>query len=586
MAIFGSNKQNAVSAQPAASTSDLALNQHIDGIEKEEAVGRSSGRSWKKWLIVGVVALVVILAAVLIPVGLVVIRPHTSSSSSSSSSSSGSSSADTAATIASASSKVPSYAKGTYLDFATWTDAKDFNLTFTNATVGGLSVEGLNTTWDDSAQCNENVPALNEEFPYGEQPIRGVNIGGWLVLEPFIVPSLFENYSLSQGIVDEYTLSAHLGPEKSAEVLQEHYSTFVTEDTFKEIAAAGLDHVRIPYPYWALYTLSGDPYVPHIAWRYLLRGIEWARRYGLRVNLDFHAVPGSQNGWNHSGRQGTIGWLNTTNTNGTYYGDVTLEMHKQLATFFAQERYQNVVTLYGLVNEPNLMSLEPPVVINWTAKAYDVVRNASFKNYIVYGDGFLGLNNWQGRFLNSSYPKMILDAHNYVIFNTGQLQMTHSGKLGYACSSWSAMINSSMDTATGFGPTITGEWSLADTDCSEYLNNVNQGTRWEGTYATNGVNVTESCPTGVNCTCTPANADPSDYADIYSQFLSQFAQAQMIAFENGWGWFYWTWDTEKSTQWSYKKSLAAGIIPEYPYARNYNCSYVADFVSDGLSDLY
>jgi glucan 1,3-beta-glucosidase len=56
----------------------------------------------------------------------------------------------------------------------------------------------------------------------------------------------------------------------------------------------------------------------------------WARKYGLRINLDLHAVPGSQkfvfprfpiqvhylrrlflcSGWNHSGRLGSLGFMN------------------------------------------------------------------------------------------------------------------------------------------------------------------------------------------------------------------------------------------------------------------------------------
>jgi hypothetical protein len=32
-------------------------------------------------------------------------------------------------------------------------------------------------------QANSNVPKLASPFPYGKQPIRGINIGGWLVLE-------------------------------------------------------------------------------------------------------------------------------------------------------------------------------------------------------------------------------------------------------------------------------------------------------------------------------------------------------------------------------------------------------------------
>jgi aryl-phospho-beta-D-glucosidase BglC (GH1 family) len=31
-----------------------------------------------------------------------------------------------------------------------------------------------------------------------------------------------------------------------------------------------------------------------VSWKYFFRAIVWARKYGLRINLDLHAVPGSQ----------------------------------------------------------------------------------------------------------------------------------------------------------------------------------------------------------------------------------------------------------------------------------------------------
>jgi glucan 1,3-beta-glucosidase len=62
--------------------------------------------------------------------------------------------------------------------------------------------------------------------------------------------------------------------------------------------------------------------------------------------------------------------------------------------------------------------------------------------------------------------------------------------------------------------------------------------------------------------------------------------AQMHAFEEGWGWLYWTWDTESSTQWSYKKSIAAGIIPNKAYNRDFNCELdnIPDFKALGLPE--
>jgi glucan 1,3-beta-glucosidase len=61
--------------------------------------------------------------------------------------------------------------------------------------------------------------------------------------------------------------------------------------------------------------------------------------------------------------------------------------------------------------------------------------------------------------------------------------------------------------------------------------------------------------------------------------------AQMNAFERGWGWLYWTWDTESSTQWSYKKSLAAKIVPQKAYERSFNCDTdIPDFAALGLPE--
>ncbi|KAI4209807.1 MAG: hypothetical protein LQ351_007276 [Letrouitia transgressa] len=475
-------------------------------------------------------------------------------------------------------SDIPAAAKNTVLDPFTWYDTTDFNVTYTNATVGGLSVMGLNSAWDDKAQANSNVPALNKKFAYGTMPMRGVNLGGWLSLEPFITPSFFSSYKESQGIIDEYTLTKELGPQKAAKTLEKHYSQFIKEEDFKAIRDAGFDHVRIPYSYWAVTTYPGDPYVPKISWRYLLRAIEYCRKYGLRVNLDLHALPGSQNGWNHSGRQGAIGWLN--GTDGDLNAQRSLDIHTQLSTFFAQPRYKNVITIYGLANEPKMIKLKTSDVVAWEAKAIDIVRKNGMQQYVAIGDGFLGLTKWNGQL--SGVKDVILDVHQYTIFNKNQINFTHQKKIQYACQGWTEQMKQSVDVSTGFGPTICGEWSQADTDCTLYLNNVHTGSRWEGTLPTGDptTSVTEpDCPPNSGtCSCDKANADPSDYSDDYKQWLMMYAEAQMASFEQGWGWFYWTWTAESATQWSWKAGLAAGILPKKTWQRDFNCtSSVPDF---------
>ncbi|KAF2760192.1 glycoside hydrolase, partial [Pseudovirgaria hyperparasitica] len=528
-------------------------------------------RKRKKWIMIAI-GVSLVLIAVIVIVAVVVSKKNKDSSSTADSGAASGKPANTELDGISE-SDIPESARGGLLDPFTWYDTTDFNVTYTEETVGGLSVMGLNSTWDDNVQANEKVPNLQDSFGYGKLPIRGVNVGGWLNIEPFITPSLFEQWSTRDGVIDEWTLTTKLGPTKAAQTLEAHYSSFITRKSFEDIRAAGFDHVRIPYGYWAVTIYDNDPYVARISWRYLLRGLEYARQSGLRVNLDLHGLPGSQNGWNHSGRQGTIGWLN--GTDGDLNAQRSLDIHAQLSTFFAQPRYKNLITLYGLANEPRMVDLNTNAVLNWTKTATALIRaNGLDHPIVVFGDGFMGLDKWQGRLADT--PNLLLDVHQYVIFNTDQITLPHADKVAFACTDWSAQTLRSSDTETGFGPTICGEWSQADADCAPFINNVGQGTRWEGTYNTGNASTSvldPTCPTHNNptCSCAKANAEPGSYSEGYKAFLRDFAEAQMESFEKGWGWFYWTWETERAVQWSYRRGVEAGILPRRTWERGFRC---------------
>lgn len=541
-------------------------------------------KKWKR-IIIGVASVLIILA-IIIPVA-VMMSNKSSNDQGSSSSAAGASQSKTSNLDGHDRNSVPEADRGGILDPWSWYDTEDFNITYTNQLVGGLPVIGLNSTWNDDVKANPSVPSLTDSFKYGKMPVRGVNVGGWLNLEPFISPSFFENWGSRDGVVDEWTLLTKLGPAKARSSLEEHYSTFITKQTFADIRAAGMDHVRFPFGYWIVQTYDDDPYLPQVSWRYLLRGIEYCRQNGLRVNLDLHGAPGSQNGWNHSGRQGVIGWLN--GTDGDRNAQRTLDIHHKLSVFFAQPRYQNVVTMYGLVNEPRNVELDTAKVVAWSQKAITQIRADGIKGIIVFGDGFMGLDKWQGQLQGND--NLLLDVHQYVIFNIDQLSLKHRDKLNFACSAWTKQSLRSMDTTTGFGPTMCGEWSQADTDCTQYINNVATGTRWEGTFDTGNASTSilkPQCPDGQSCSCDGANADPGSYSDVYKKWLYQFAIAQMDSFEAGWGWFYWTWETEKATQWSYRRGLAAGILPQKAYDRDWKCPDNAGDLDrfDGLSEDY
>jgi glucan 1,3-beta-glucosidase len=155
--------------------------------------------------------------------------------------------------------------------------------------------------------------------------VRGVNLGGWLVLEQWITPSTFDQWANGSGVVDEYTYFQALGQSEATSRLTQHWNTWITQAAFQSIAAAGLNHVRIPIGYWALNPLPSDPYIQGQL-PILDNVIGWARQAVLKVILDLHggmfrghfhtnttsanpySAPGSQNGPDNSGRYGHVDW--------------------------------------------------------------------------------------------------------------------------------------------------------------------------------------------------------------------------------------------------------------------------------------
>lgn len=163
--------------------------------------------------------------------------------------------------------------------------------------------------------------------------LRGVNLGGWLVLERWMTPSLFEGTTAR----DEYDLMRQPG---AAEMLERHRQTFITERDFEWLVAHGINAVRIPVGYWVLEDAS--PFVSavqHLDW-----AMNMARKYSLQVVIDLHGLKGSQNGNDHSGRVGRSAWFEHEQ-----YRHETLALLERIAM-----RYRDYENFWGLqiVNEP------------------------------------------------------------------------------------------------------------------------------------------------------------------------------------------------------------------------------------------
>jgi glucan 1,3-beta-glucosidase len=98
---------------------------------------------------------------------------------------------------------------------------------------------------NDTQTCVGDVHAM----PFNNQ-IRGTNLGGWMVLEPWITPSLFYQF-LGRGegsaAFDTYTFCEVLGAKEANRQLRQHWKTWVTEDIIKEMAQSGaVNSLRLP----------------------------------------------------------------------------------------------------------------------------------------------------------------------------------------------------------------------------------------------------------------------------------------------------------------------------------------------------
>lgn len=197
----------------------------------------------------------------------------------------------------------------------------------------------------------------------------GVNLGGWLVLERWMTPSLFAGTDAQ----DEYSF---LQTEGATKKLRDHQKNFIREEDFKWMRDNGVNAVRIPVGYWIF---DGDaPYkscIGRLDW-----AVRMAEKYELKVLICLHAAPGSQNGHDHSGKKGSAQW----HTNPAYQRQ-TIDVLRRLA-----ERYKQQSAVWGieLLNEPK-KRLFQRTLREFYRRAYKAIATVGRPGLVVvYHDAF------------------------------------------------------------------------------------------------------------------------------------------------------------------------------------------------------
>jgi len=373
-------------------------------------------------------------------------------------------------------------------------------------------------------------------FDYSSQKVRGVNTGGWFVLEPWITPSIFEG----NNAVDEYTLTQQLGSDAAKSLLQNHWDSWITESDFQQMAKAGLNHVRIPIGYWSVLPRDGDPYVAG-AYDRLGRALDWAQGAGLKVMIDLHGAPQSQNGFDNSGQY-------MTNPNWGQ-GDSVDYTKKVLNKIRDDMAAHPAVSAIELLNEPLGGKVNVDTIKQFYYDGWGDLRDSNVA--ITFHDAFQGVTGWND--FGAGMGNLLLDTHHYEIFDTGAVAMD---------------INSHVSTACGFGkqmastgkPTISGEFTGGITDCAKWLNGKNKGARYDGTF--------EGSSKIGDCT-GKSTGNVASLSDADKSNIGHFLEAQLDAFEKASGWIFWTWKTEGAPEWDMKDLLANGIFPQPLGSRKY-----------------
>nr|POF17045.1 glucan 1,3-beta-glucosidase [Quercus suber] len=315
-------------------------------------------------------------------------------------------------------------------------------------------------------------------------------------------------------LVDGWSLGASYAHDK---VLKPHWDQWVTLEDFKKIKQYGFNVVRIPIGFWA-YDNANTPYAQGAA-PYMDKAIAWAREVGLKVIIDLHGAPGSQNGFDNSGhKMNTPQWQISNNV------ERTLAILENIQKKYGASSYDDVVAGIELLNEPFTPSLDADKVKQFTRDGYNQQRTISQSRVVIFEDGFQDPSTYNGFLTPSDHnaQNVAVDHHEYQVFNDTLVAMQPWEHRQLVCNN--AYVYSGADKWT-----FVGEWTGAMTDCAGALNGYNIGARYDGTYP--GSKYVGSC----------ANINA---IETWSQTLKDdtrgYIEAQLDMFEkHTQGWVFW-----------------------------------------------
>ncbi|KAI9504305.1 glycoside hydrolase superfamily [Coemansia spiralis] len=348
---------------------------------------------------------------------------------------------------------------------------------------------------------------------HGHKLVRGVNIGGFLVPEFWITPSLIS--AIPDPKPNDYLqLCKILGSDATLKLMRKHWDTWVTEPEVQRLANAGLTHLRIPIGHWEFvdtdegYVRGGLPYFKRLVY--------WAKKYGLRVIPDMHTAPGSQNGFDNSGTTEGINW-----TRDPRNVAISKRALQNMLRFISSDPVMlEAVDAIDMLNEPFIDSLDFGQLWEYDTGGHTLISTGLHKVppvVSIVDRGFKEYSWWQPRWprdWNTKYIDAWLDAHLYHVFDRNIDNWSLENHLRLVCQNGRDLKSNST-----FFPIIVGEWSLA---------------------------LPQAALSGRE-----------------NEARRRFAEAQLDAYDQGGaGWVFWCFKTEVSPEWSFLDALDRSWLPQ------------------------
>lgn len=251
-----------------------------------------------------------------------------------------------------------------------------------------------------------------------------------------------------------------LGPDNAlTNVLEPHWQSWVTLADFQKIAGYGFNLVRVPIGFWA-YDNDGTTFSKGAA-KYLNQAVGWASQTGLKVIIDLHGAPGSQNGFDNSGqRLPSPTWQqNSSNI------DRTLAVLDTIQQQYGGAQYDDVIAGIEILNEPLSSELNLDELKHFEVNAYNQQRQYSQDRVVVIQDGFQAPSSYNGWLTPSddNAQNVALDHHEYQVFTDEEVALVPWQHRQLVCNN--AASYSGADKWT-----FVGEWTAAMTDCAAALN--------------------------------------------------------------------------------------------------------------------